>query len=67
MLREPAPLERGDVTSLLVVQGRWQLGRERCEVLQGLLLEGAGEAVQAMPLEANAALLHVRLCHDRRP
>lgn len=67
VLREPAPLARGDVTALLVVQGRWQLGRERCEALQGLLLEGAGEAVQALPLEADAALLHVRLCHDRRP
>ena len=67
VLREPAPLARGDVTALLVAQGRWQLGRERCEVLQGLLLDGAGEAVQALPLEADAALLHVRLCHDRRP
>ena len=67
VLREPAPLARGDVTALLVVQGRWRLGGERCEALQGLLLDGAGEAVQAVPLEANAALLHVRLCHDRRP
>ncbi|MBS0443809.1 MAG: HutD family protein [Proteobacteria bacterium] len=67
VLREPAPLARGDVTALLVAQGRWQLGGERCDVLQGLLLEGTGEAVQALPLEADAALLHVRLCHDRRP
>ena len=35
--------------------------------MTGLLLDGAGEAVQALPLEADAALLHVRLCHDRRP
>ena len=34
VLREPAPLARGDVTALLVVQGCWQLGGERCEVLQ---------------------------------
>ena len=64
VLREPAPLARGDVTALLVAQGCWQLGGERCDVLQGLLLDGAGEAVHAVPLAADAALLHVRLCHD---
>ncbi len=67
VIRHAASLERADVTLLLVAQGRWQLGGEACDVAQGLLIEGAGGAIVARPLGADAALLHVRLCQDPRP
>ena len=68
VLREPAPLARGDVTALLVVQGRWRLGGERCDVrCKACCSMARAKPSKTVPLEANAALLHVRLCHDRRP
>ncbi len=66
VLREPARLERGDVTLLLVACGRWRLGDTSFDTFQGLLLDGTGEPVGVTPQAPAAALLHVRLCHDRR-
>lgn len=67
VIRQAATLERSDVTLLLAAQGRWQLGAEVCDAGQGVLLDGDGEPIEARPLDAGAALLHVRLCQDGRP
>lgn len=67
VVREAMRLDAGDVTLLLAAQGRWQLGGESVGALQGLLYEGAGAALDAKPQAEAAALLHVRLCKDRRP
>lgn len=67
VLGEPTWAARGDVTLLLCAWGRWRLGAESVGALQGLLLEGAGDDLAVAPLESGAALLHVRLCHDRQP
>ncbi len=62
-----ARLARGDVTLLLALHGGWRIGEERLEPLQGLLLDGPGEAVEATPEREGSALLHVQLCHDPQP
>lgn len=67
VLREPARLEGGDTTLLLVARGCWQLGDDGFDALQGLLQEGEHGVIEAAPRSEDAALLHVRLCHDRRP
>jgi len=56
---------RGDVTLLLAARGRWRIGADEFGALQGLLLDG--DAPPVAPLAADAALLHVCLCHDRQP
>ncbi|MFT3663983.1 HutD family protein [Piscinibacter sp.] len=65
VLRAAAQPGRGDKTLLLAARGRWRIGDAAFGALQGLLLDG--DAPPVAPLDAAAALLHVRLCHDRQP
>jgi hypothetical protein len=67
VLSEPVRVARGDVSLLLCARGCWRLDTESVAALQGLLLEGPGDDISVAPLEPGATLLHVRLCHDRRP
>jgi environmental stress-induced protein Ves len=65
--RTAASLSPGDVTLLLSVSGRWLAGADAIDPLQGLLWRAPLRALDIRPTAADAALLHVRLCHDRTP
>lgn len=65
VLQTAAQPMRGDVTLLLAARGRWRIAADEFGALQGLLLDG--EVPPVVPLADDAALLHVRLCHDRQP
>lgn len=67
VVRISARVPRGDVTLLLALRGDWRCGRDRIAPLQGLLLDGPGEAVDLLPEGEGASLLHVQLCHDPQP
>ncbi|MEP7297701.1 MAG: HutD family protein [Burkholderiales bacterium] len=64
---EAATLAPGDVTLLLCASGQWLAGTEAIGPLQGLLWRTPVGALEVRPTVARAALLHVRLCHDRTP
>ena len=57
----------GDVTLLLAVHGRWQVGAALLEPMQGLLWRDPLDAVAVAPRDGAVApaLLHVRLCQHR--
>lgn len=65
--RGSATIDATDATLLLAVRGRWRCAGEALQPTQGLLWEAAHRPVEAEALDADAALLHVRLCHDRQP
>lgn len=65
VVREARRLACGEVTLLLVAEGRWHIGDDAFDALQGVLHEGERGGVGASPCSAHALLLHVRLCHDR--
>ena len=56
-----------DATLLLAVSGCWRSAGEALQPMQGLLWEASHGPLAAEALEAGAALLHVRLCHDHQP
>jgi environmental stress-induced protein Ves len=69
--RDSAELRGGDVTLLLCHAGAWRTRRPGAaatlEPMQALLWREPLDALHAEPLADPAALLCVRLCHDRRP
>lgn len=67
VLRANASIEAADATLLLAVSGRWRAAGAELRPMQGLLWHAPHASLAAEALEAGAALLHVRLCHDQRP
>lgn len=67
VLRGSAPIDAADATLLLAVSGCWRSAGEALQPMQGLLWEASHGPLAAEALEAGAALLHVRLCHDHQP
>ena len=65
--RGAVELPDADVTLLLCGDGEWIVGTEALSSLQGLLWRIPHRGAHARPASANAALLSVRLCHDRTP
>lgn len=65
--RSATTCPHADVTLLLCSAGTWIVGSETLAPMQGLLWRALPDAITARPLDADAALLHVRLCHDRAP
>jgi len=66
VLRAANRAQAGDVTFLLCVAGRWHVGAETIEPLQGLLWRSPVDALMIAPVAGPdaPALLLVRLCHD---
>jgi len=62
--RTGGTLPVADVRLLWCCTGSWQVGGETLVPMQGLLCRGSGDPIAVRPLDADAALLHVRLCHD---
>lgn len=63
-------LRGGDVTLLLCSAGEWQVTGDESPTLgamQALLWREPIESLHVEPISGSAALLIVRLCHDRRP
>lgn len=67
VLRGSAAIDAADATLLLAVSGRWRIAGDELQPMQGLLWDAPHAAPALEALDAEAALLHVRLCHDRRP
>ncbi|MFT3954315.1 MAG: HutD family protein [Piscinibacter sp.] len=67
MAHDAARFEVADAALLLAVRGHWRLGDETVAPMQGLLWSAPGEAIELRPLDADAALLRLRLCQDVRP
>ncbi len=67
VLRESAEVEAADATLLLAVRGRWRNAGQTLDRMQGLLWEAPHGPARVQALDADGALLHVRLCHDHRP
>jgi environmental stress-induced protein Ves len=65
--RDAATLHGADAGLLWCCAGSWQVGNETLGAAQGLLWRTPRDPVAVRPLDAHAALLHVRLCHDRSP
>ncbi|MEP6876307.1 MAG: HutD family protein [Burkholderiales bacterium] len=64
---DAAELPDADATLLLGCAGAWQAGTDTLAPLQALLWRAPRGALGIRPADAKAALLFVRLCHDRRP
>jgi environmental stress-induced protein Ves len=67
VLRRGAVIGSADATLLLAVRGRWRCAAELLLPLQGLLWEAPHGTSTLEALDAEAALLHLRLCHDHQP
>lgn len=67
VLRGGAVIEPADATLLLAVRGRWRGAGEALQPMQGLLWAAPHGPFAAEAVDAGAALLHVRLCHDHQP
>lgn len=69
--RSAAALRGGDVTLLLCRSGSWSVAAEAPPLMlgpmQALLWCEPVDALHVEPIAGAAALLFVRLCHDRRP
>lgn len=62
--REAAELAGADIALLLCCAGKWVVGPETLAPEQGLLWRTPRSAIGVRPVDENAALLFVRLCHD---
>ena len=67
VLRGSAAIASADATLLLAVRGRWRSAGDELQPMQGLLWAAPHGPFAADALDQGAALLHVRLCHDRQP
>lgn len=67
VLRDGAEVDAADATLLLAVRGRWRSEGRALGPMQGLLWDAARGPLGVEALDADAALLQVRLCHDRQP
>jgi len=67
VLRQGASVAAADATLLMVLVGRWRVADRELAPLQALLWDAPHEPLTAEALDANAVLLHCRLCHDRQP
>jgi uncharacterized protein len=65
--REAIELPDTDATLLLCCDGEWRIGAETLAAQQALLWRAPRGVLGIRPVDANAALLFVRLCHDRTP
>jgi hypothetical protein len=65
--RAAAALPGAEVSLLWCCAGAWQLDGETLSAMQGLLWRRARGSIKVRPLDPDAALLHVRLCHDQHP
>ncbi|MGD9832835.1 MAG: HutD family protein [Piscinibacter sp.] len=65
--RQRATVAAADATVLVALTGRWRVADQELAPLQALLWEAPHETLTAEALDANAVLLHCRLCHDRQP
>ena len=63
--REPTELQAGDITLLLCSAGEWAVEAETLRPLQALLWRAPRLPIAVRPAPGGAALLRVRLCHDR--
>lgn len=66
IVRDTARFDPDDAALLLVVRGQWQLGAARCGPMQGLLWTSLGDGIDTRPLDADAALLRLRLYREPR-
>lgn len=67
VLRHGATVAAADATLLMSLAGRWSVADEELAPLHALLWEAPHETLTAEARDANAVLLHCRLCHDRQP
>jgi len=69
VLRGTAELRAADVVLLLCCTGEWAVGTETLATMQGLVRRAPPSAIGVRPVDDGgvAALLAVRLCHDRAP
>jgi uncharacterized protein len=67
VLRDQAELQQADITLLLCAAGPWVVGGDALIPLQGLIWRESAGTATVRPLDENAALLIVRLCHDHGP
>ena len=65
VLRDATTLPDADAMLLLGCDGDWQIGAEPLGASHALLWRSAPGPIAIRPRGADAALLHVRLCHDR--
>jgi uncharacterized protein len=65
--REAIELPDTDATLLLCCDGEWRIGAEDLAAQHALLWRAPRGVLGIRPVDANAALLFVRLCHDRTP
>ena len=65
--RDAAELADADATLLLCCSGHWRIGADALAPQQALLWRTPRGALEIRPVDANAALLFVRLCHDQLP
>lgn len=65
--RHAATIDEADAALLLAIDGRWSVGGERAPLapMHALLWRAPSPPVATRPLDAAAALIAVRLCHDR--
>jgi uncharacterized protein len=64
---DAAELADADATLLLCCDGEWRIGADTLAPMQALLWRTPRGMLGVHPASANAALLFVRLCHDRTP
>jgi len=64
---DTTPLPAADITLLLCIGGEWQAGPDTLGPQQGLLCRAPRVGLAVRPVGADAALLLVRVCHDRTP
>ena len=63
--RGVAELPDADITLLFCSAGAWAVGAEALHPMQALLWRTPRGAIGVQPIDDDAALLVVRLCHDR--
>ncbi len=66
-LRKGAAVAAADATLLMALAGRWRVADQELAPMQALLWDAPHPPLTADALDANAVLLHCRLCHDRQP
>lgn len=64
---DAAMLRVAEVGLLWCCAGAWRVDGETLSPMQGLLWRSACAAITVRPLDPDAALLHIRLCHDQHP
>lgn len=65
--RMAATLPGAEVALLWCCAGEWQVDGQTLVSMQGLLWRRAHASMMLRPLDPDAALLHIRLCHDHMP